>query len=493
MNGGSNSPEWRKAGAALLGRVGAGAVEGRVRELMEDETGLRILVACSGGADSVFLLCLLGEWAGRFEMELEVAHYNHGWRGAESAGDASFVAQAAEAMGLRFHAGGCPPEDAARSETAARRQRLAFLREAAEAARCPWIAFGHQRDDILETQLQRLARGAGTEGLAAPRPIHRFPGGRPGHLRPLLDWPAGEIRRHLAECGIPWREDRSNRDAGIARNALRETVIPGLGKAVGRDPGTGAARSRALLEEDAAALDEWARDSCPAAFAGESRLDARELADLPKALVRRVLNAWLGNLGLRASVGARGMDQLVAAVHSSVPGLREGEFSIGVGEGFVRMRAGAVYWEAAAENEAGGLPENGLRLAPGVPVRVGGDGVLAMDACDADGELRRAILEKRVDPEREAYVDAGRTGVLWVRQWRAADRFRPLGAPGSRKLQDWFTDRKVPRRERKRLPVVVSEAGELVWVPGFPPADAVKVRPETDKALRLTYHKSATA
>jgi tRNA(Ile)-lysidine synthase len=150
--------------------------------------------------------------------------------------------------------------------------RLDFLRRAAHLQHCDYIIFGHQLDDILETQLQRIARGCASDGLAAPRPVALFDK-QPTHLRPLLDLRAGGYPHGTPSQQIPWREDRSNEDMSIARNSLRRQIIPDLGDAIGREPAVGAARSRRLLEEDAAALDLLARQYLPAAYTHAPTLD----------------------------------------------------------------------------------------------------------------------------------------------------------------------------------------------------------------------------
>jgi len=254
--------DWPRLVAELGERFDADCIEPSVRAHLAAAGSPHLLVACSGGADSVFLLCLLLAHRAELGLQLRVAHYNHRWRGAASDRDAAYVQGMAAALGLALDLGRRADNEAAFTETAARSLRLEFLRQAARQAGCAAIAFGHQLDDILETQLQRLARGVGSDGLAAPRPVAMFPG-QPPHLRPLLNLRAGDIRMALNAVGISWREDVSNDDTRIARNALRHEVIPDLHQALDRDPAPGAARSRQLLEEDAAALDLLARERLP--------------------------------------------------------------------------------------------------------------------------------------------------------------------------------------------------------------------------------------
>ena len=325
--------------SAVIGREGgSGAMVPEVRTWLGNESVDRVLVACSGGADSVFLLCQL--WALREDLGLEVVvgHYNHAWRGEASDQDAVFVKAVAAGLGLESMTDTRPKEVEASTETQARALRLKFLRQVAQRSGCRAICFGHQRDDILETQLQRLVRGAGVEGLAAPRPVHVFEETAPVHLRPLLTLSAGALLDHLSQVGIPWREDASNADTAIARNALRKKIIPELEGMLGRDVSAGAARTRRLLEADAVALAELARVALPEAYTGEASLNRNSLRALPEAFSRRAL-AGLGVLasmlpvsmplrhaGSQAEVvSARGFLCLLTA-----SGLQEGSDVLGV-------------------------------------------------------------------------------------------------------------------------------------------------------------------
>ena len=112
---------------------------------------------------------------------------------------------------------------------------------------------------------------------------------------------------------------------------------------------------------------------------------------------------------------------------------------------------------------------------------------MAAEWMDLDEDLRKRILDGDIDPFREAYLAIDGFDRLQVRSWISGDRFYPLGAPGRKKLQDWFIDRHVPCRERKLLPVVLTERSEIIWIPGFPPAEKYRIERETTRALRLTY------
>jgi tRNA(Ile)-lysidine synthase len=242
-------------------------------------------IAFSGGADSLALVLLVwAHWPER-RQTLRALHFNHRLRGAESGADAAFCRRICSALKIPLVVGAWREAHPAASEAEARAARLEFFEK---HGRVVW--FGHQQEDIAETMLMRLARGSGTGGLAAPRPIQRRPRNRV-HVRPLLTLKKTEIIAGLQQTGAEWREDSSNAGARFFRNRLRSAVIPAWVAAAERDAVAGAARSRSLLEEDDAALDAWLDELDP--VANDGRLQLHRLAGKPRALLRRGLHRWL--------------------------------------------------------------------------------------------------------------------------------------------------------------------------------------------------------
>ncbi|MGJ8648887.1 MAG: tRNA lysidine(34) synthetase TilS [Opitutaceae bacterium] len=440
----------------------------------------RVLVACSGGPDSILLLLLLAGRADVLGLELVVAHYNHRWRGEASDEDAAFVAAIAKVLDLPYVVGVRPENEAAFTETTARALRLDFLREAAAEHRCHCIALGHQMDDILETQLQRIARGSGTDGLAAPRPIARFDG-LPPHVRPLLNLRSGDIRMALNAAEIPSKKDASNDDQSIARNALRGRVIPELIEALDRDPVAGAARARRLIEEDARALESVAREHLPDAYSAKSQLARGALKACPRAITRRALSAWLSHHQLLSSVSGPAMDVLLDAVYG-----QKKRHRMSVGSDYILFEGEQLLIERASDAEVvRGLESSSLE--PGTSLMLATGAIMGLELIEVDEVLSAKILSGAIDQGAEAYIVPPKDSTFEVRSWQPGDRFHPIGAPGSKKLKDWFIDRYIPQRERKQLPVVSTSSGKIIWVPGFPPADTMKLSPATKLALRLTY------
>ena len=469
---------WQKAALTLQQGLEGEAIDSSVLEHLRQAD--HVLVACSGGADSVFLLCLLVAHAQEIGIQLHVAHYNHRWRSEASDADASFVESLADSFNLPFLSDTRSEKEAAFTETAARILRLDFLRKAAHLKHCDYITFGHQLDDIIETQLQRIARGCASDGLAAPRPVALFDK-QPTHLRPLLHLRAGDIRRALQANKIPWREDRSNEDISIARNALRQQIIPDLCDALGRDSVVGAARSRRLLEEDAAALDLLARQCLPNAYAHAPTLDRARLNSMPTALLRRALAEWLSGHDLLSSLGAPAMDLLIESLRSK----RE-QNRMSAGTHYILIDSDTLSFEHQdASDQFVGLQAAVLGIGETLFLSTGA--FIDAEALELTDTLRQQILRGDIDPLREAIITHPEEDSLVVRSWQPGDRFHPLGAPGGKKLKDCFIDHRIPQAERKTLPIVFNASQVVIWIPGFPPAESCKISPSTKRALRLTY------
>src|SRR3984893_7162760 len=186
------------------------------------ETGQRVGIAVSGGADSVFLLHGLHELAPRWNLNLSVVHIEHGIRGAASLADAEFVRGLASQFALPFHLRSANvPVVAGNLEQAARNARQRFYADLIAAGTLHRIATGHTHNDQAETVLYRILRGSGLAGLAGILPVTEE-----SLVRPLLEVKRHEIETWLRERGIEWRQDESNCDPSYARNRLRHQTLP---------------------------------------------------------------------------------------------------------------------------------------------------------------------------------------------------------------------------------------------------------------------------
>lgn len=293
-------------------------------------------VAFSGGADSLALLLLVwAHWPERRDR-LVALHFDHRLRGAESRADAAYCRRVCTGLGVSLRVGAWTARGRSRrpaSEAEAREARQAFLGRHARA-----IWFGHQMDDVAESILMRLARGSGSGGLAAPRPVQSI-GSRRVHLRPLMSLKKSELLTALQGLGIGWREDSSNAGGDYFRNRIRREVLPRWADAARRDALAGAARARALLEEDHDALEQWAGEL--AAIEPGGPLVLQRLAGRPRAVWRRALHQWLMQQRVAEGLSRQAFDALLAAAERGAPTRQ----SLGVG-GFAVVHRGVLRVES---------------------------------------------------------------------------------------------------------------------------------------------------
>jgi tRNA(Ile)-lysidine synthase len=330
-------PNWRKVAEAIAATISKQRLDPAVRRWVDNGSArTRWCVALSGGADSVALLLLLwAHWPER-RRHLCALHFDHRLRGSAAArADEKFCRGLCAALGIKLRLGHWRrPRGATRpSEAEARVERMAFFERYSAIL---WL--GHHQDDVAETMLMRLARGSGSGGLAAPRPVQTMPADRL-HLRPLLGIQKAELITALRDAGATWREDRTNSGRAYFRNRVRGDVIPVWVAAAGRDAVAGAARSRELLAEDDAALEAITNRISPIGAAGEMLLS--RLVGQPRAVVRRALHQWLGRQKPQVDVSRQAFDALLDAVCLAKPT----RHSLGW-EAFAVLRKGRLYYEA---------------------------------------------------------------------------------------------------------------------------------------------------
>jgi tRNA(Ile)-lysidine synthase len=338
--------DWPRAAAALATAISRDQLHPAVVEWAGGDgaavRGARWAVAFSGGADSLALLLLVwAHWPERRE-KLVSLHFDHRLRGRASTADAAFCERVCAALGVRHVSAAWVGAHKGASEAEARAARFDFFQRELGRRRIRALWFGHQQDDIAETMLMRLARGSGTAGLAAPRPVQRMPGDRV-HLRPLLTVKKSELTRALTAAGGCWREDASNGTGDFFRNRIRREVLPAwAASATDRDALAGAALSRELLDEDDFALDAWV-DVIAALSADGQHLDVKALHGKPRAVVRRALHRWLAAQRETGDLSRQGFATLLAAVEQG----SFTRFSLG-SRGFAVIRKGLLGFESTA-------------------------------------------------------------------------------------------------------------------------------------------------
>jgi len=457
------------------------------------KAGDRVGAAVSGGADSVALLRLFLELRKELGIVLSIVHFNHKLRGAEADEDERFVAELARQHKLELH---CEHGDVAAFasekhlslEAAARELRYGYFLRLLAEGEVNRIATAHTLDDQAETVLLRLARGAGTRGLAGIYPrvclageteraqTANGVGGKmrfsdrssqfsaPGSqaerqasiIRPLLETGRKELEVYLGNLGQSWREDSSNRDLRHARNRVRHGIMPRLE----RNLNPSVREALAETAEIARAEEEFWKSEVARVLprltpgGGSVTLSLGVLAPLPLALQRRVIRAAAESLGLRLEF--RQVEEIREAKTAKI---------MLPGGWFVLPKGDELRFER-------GLPtattdyEYKVTLPGKVEVFETGTVLEALVVHVGTGSAYNP--EHFLDP-------ASLSGKLRVRNWRAGDRFWPAHTKAPKKIKELLQERHVESAERKAWPVVVC-GNEIVWVRGFPAPSGLRVR-----------------
>lgn len=463
-------------------------LESRVRETIQKygmlSGGEGVIVAVSGGADSVALLFLLHGISAELGLRLEVAHLQHGLRGEEARQDALFVARLAEKLSLPFHvkeiklraikAG----KGKGNLEAMGREERYRFFWSLAEERGMQKVATAHTRDDQVETLLMWLLRGSGRRGLGGMPPIQQMtaeqsaPRGRV-LVRPLIEASREEIIGYLGAKGLNYRTDRTNLDTGLLRNWIRLQLLPQLRERIDRRVDERMAQLADLLREEEKILERLARQHLRQALQGEN-LECGSLLKQEKAMQRRLLRLWLGSiLGDLRGIAFHHVDEALRFISQGPP---QGRLSI--------LRG----WNLVKQYDVVRLEKSRRRRQPicySYPLPIQGE--LIIPEAGMKILSSRTLFTPSVNPQdnREAIFDmAHLSRTLMVRNFRSGDRFQPLGMHGHKKLKDLFIEKKVPLTVRSTLPLLLS-GDEILWIPRFGRSDVAKIGPKTRDVLRV--------
>ena len=497
--------------------------------------GQQILVAVSGGVDSVVLLSVLHELAQKYRWQLTVAHLNHQLRGRSSAADERLVRSLAHKLKAPLVDGRAEVREFARTrklslEMAARELRHDFLARTARRLRIASVALAHHADDQLELFFLRLLRGSGGEGLAGMKWRSPSPAGADVELvRPLLDQPKAVLADYAAGHGIRHREDASNAVMDIQRNRIRHELLPLLrGK---YQPALDRTILRVMeivgadAELAAQAAREWLGQKGSPKSEGRSPKEARKpefesarsfagrlpFNNLPLAVQRRCVHFQLVSQGIMPDYEL--VEQLrIRADRPVAICLAQPVFGAKAGRAEKLPTAGSALRRDREEDARGidGTPiprfavrdrSGWVRLETLKPTEFrsgsadvelgGGAGEVKFDGVDIEWRInsRKAVGRLRAGDQREVF-DADKVGLqVRLRHWRPGDRFQPIGMACSVKLQDFFTNQKVPRDRRRRLIVATAADGEVFWVEGMRISERFKLTKQTIRRLQWRWKR----
>jgi tRNA(Ile)-lysidine synthase len=454
------------------------------------ERGDRVLVAVSGGPDSVALLRALVILSSGQQWQLTAAHLNHGLRGKEADDEEAFVLALCKTMGIPCISRSVNirtiwQTGKGRSlEETGREVRYAFLDEVALTSGAEKIATGHHRDDQAETVLMNLLRGSGLDGLKGIPPV------RHGRIvRPLLDVSRNDILAFLKREGLTFRVDPSNMDPAFLRNRIRNELIPELTARYNPRIVTGLCRMAAIVrQEDAYLQDEAHRILLEwgiAAGQQEILLNRSEFNDLHIALQGRIIKQLLETAvpGGKA-IGSRHIEALLSLLRA--PTCRRLALDLPGGIAIERSENRLRLFRV-------GDRDGGRRITKADPserefsyqVEIPGELYLA----GIDRTIRFALVDKPDPAELKrqpwtAFLDLEEAELpLLIRSFRPGDRMVPLGMAGAKKVKKIFIDAKMPLSMRGQIPLLVDQRSVL-WIAGLRFSERVRVTGKTKIVLK---------
>ena len=433
----------------------------------------RLGIAVSGGADSVALLRLLVPICRAKKIVPVVLHLNHGLREA-STQEAEFVqglAEQAQAEYIYEKREVTGHLSAGVSlEMAAREARLSFYAECCKSAHLDAIATGHNADDVAETLLLRLARGAGATGLSALGFRSKPSPSRPYQvIRPLLAVSGGTLREWLRQQGIAWCEDASNADSDIPRNRVRHEVLPTLEYYFGGALRASICRTADILREEDTLLDTLTQRQMKKCVVNHALLVKPLLKQHP-ALQRRIVRLWLFEHDAAFASGFDNTERLLelcACGAKTRLQLTENIYAVSDGTTVTLVRRETpVEPVALAVGEARQWRNLSFRCTHAHGIESVANGIGNYPAvCTLDPNACNGLP-------------------LVVRSREPGDRLTPYGMNGTKKVQDIFVDEKIPEHLRDTIPIVTC-GDAVVWIPGFRIAHPFAVPTPTSPSLRI--------
>lgn len=448
-----------------------------VKKTIEQEgligEGEQVLVAVSGGIDSVALFHVLFEISEGAHFRLAIAHVNHGLRGSESDRDENFVRDLASRYSVPFFLKRVDTSAYARThglsiQHAARNVRYAFLERVADQGRFQRIAIAHTLDDQVETLLLRLAKGTGIRGLVA------IPVKRGRIIRPFLFVKRTDIEAYVKEKGIVYVEDSSNLKLHYQRNYVRHRIVP-----LFEELNPTFKEKVVSLLQDLSEINAIFEKRVEEELAFVQRRE--EEIVLPRERVLKVdgetrfrlLSKLLAEMDQHLFLTRRKLRIIEMMAQSERPNL------------YHRLRDG-LYVKRIYDNIVFTRKEMG-RVEGEFPLSAGENTI---------EPLGIRVFVERLDRRPEAFpsspnvafFDGRKMGRLVLRTMKEGDRFVPFGMERPIKLKDFLIRHKVPREERKRLPILISD-GQIVWVLGLRMDERFKVREDTDHVLKISFDR----
>lgn len=430
-----------------------------------------VVVAVSGGVDSMVLLDLFVLLRESWNLRLTVAHVNHLLRGEESLADEEFVRAAAEQRNLPFYSDRVDTIALARTgriskQEAAREARYRFFEIVRQKTASDRVATAHQANDNTETILMNVLRGGGVRGLAGI-PVYRAKG---SVVRPLLFAERKDILSHASAYGIPYRNDSSNESTLYTRNYVRQRVVPVMDQEFGGNLTDSLNHFADTVTRFIALLDRFVGQVTDDSirFTGpDCAVTISSLTRKPRFVQEETILRIMRQLGIEPH----------AAKVAGILALCEGQTG--------RFLQLSTRFSVHKDRDTLVFVCHQIPANTPTPVSIGNE--YTFDKFTISVGSPGPVPRTLPNDHRSEFIDAEHIQEpLFVRTWQKGDWFIPLGMRSKKKLSDFFSDEKVPRTEKSKIPILESN-GNIVWVCGKRLDERYKITEKTRSAIRLAY------
>ena len=426
------------------------------------EKGDSIVSAVSGGSDSVFMLEMLLAIKDDYDLKIIVSHVNHGLRGAEAQRDEDFVKKLAEKNGLIYEVehidmAGYAKEHSLTCEEAGRKLRYLFFEEIKEKYKADKVAIAHNENDVAETIFLNIFRGTGLDGLES------IPLRRDFYIRPILCFEKSEILDFLKENNIRYVDDSTNFTNDYKRNMIRNEIIPFIKKNFNENIVSSMSRLAYIAKENNIYLEDIINDKYKAIVTANSidREGFNELIHYEKTLVlRKFLRE---NLNYLNNISKDNIEDMINLIK-----LDSGKKYDIDGKHYLVNDFDKTIFKKLDINE----------LSEEISLDFKLDKVYNIYGSKFKFVLSDKILSKK-------YLDYDLlTGKLSLRNRRSGDRFNPFGMKGSKKIKDYFVDKKVSSDDRSKV-LFLMNGDEIAYVVGYDIADKYRASSKTKNYLNV--------
>lgn len=444
------------------------------------ENGDRIIVAISGGPDSVCLLHVLNELKDEYNLDIYGAHLNHNFRGMDAQIDAQYVSKLCDELNILCFVKSMDvpkyaKENSLSPEEAGRILRYDFFEEVAERTSATKIAVAHNENDQAETVLMRLLRGTGLQGLTA---IHLSRG---KIIRPLLNIDRNSIEEYCEKHKLSPRIDKTNLESVYKRNKIRLELIPYLKENYNPNIMESLVNTAEVLKADFDFIEEKSRETYSELVCTENEksliLPLKGIKNLHSALKSRVIRLAAEQLlGRQEVLEYKHVQNVLELIEKSETG-KKITLPLGL---IAKISYDNICF--TTEEEENKIFEYELPIEDTIHI------------AEIEGNFTAKVIERKEmggisrDKYRKCFDYGKVKNMLNVRNRREGDRFYPLGLTGSKKLKDFFIDYKIDRDKRDRIPLVC-DGDEILWVVGFRISEKYKITDETTEILEIVCEK----